>query len=299
MGAFYAVSSDTKVVRALNSATSQFITCAASAVTAGKWSCDANVLDSGTVTLTIQDSTTGTAPTSSAAVSLTVTGAGYTGTAAFDKTSYAPGALALLTLTAKDYAGAAINGSTATTWTSMSWKGQTPGVFAPATLASDLAGGTMNASLITYLAANSFVSGIDTVVAYMPTTVGTYTLTGKTAGATTASDIVTFTIVDPNAATIAAAKDASDAATDAALEATDAAYAATDAANIAAEAADAATAAAEAATEAANAAKESADAATAAVEELATSVAKLMAALQAQITTLAKVVAKIAVKVKA
>lgn len=298
MGAFYAVSSDTKVVRALNSATSQFITCAASATTAGKWSCDANVIDSGVVTLTIQDSTTGTAPTSAAAVSLTVTGAGYTGTAAFDKTSYAPGERALLTLTAKDYAGKAIIGSTATTWTSLAWKTLTPGAFTVPTLAADTDGGTFT-SLTAYLVANSFNGGIDTVVAYMPTTVGTYTLTGKTGGATTASDIVTFTIVDPNAASIAAAKDASDAATDAALEATDAAYAATDAANIAAEAADAATAAAEAATDAANAAKESADAATAAVEELATSVAKLMAALQAQITTLAKVVAKIAVKVKA
>ncbi|MBU6243271.1 MAG: hypothetical protein KGP06_04340, partial [Acidobacteria bacterium] len=184
---------------------------------------------------------------------------------------------------------------------SLAWKTLTPGAFTVPTLASDSAGGTFT-SLTAYLdntTANSFNGGIDTVVAYMPTTVGTYTLTGKTAGATTASDIVTFTIVDPNAATIAAAKDASDAATDAALEATDAAYAATDAANIAAEAADAATAAAEAATDAANAAKDSADAATAAVEELATSVAKLMAALQAQITTLAKVVAKIAVKVKA
>ena len=59
----------------------------------------------------------------------------------------------------------------------------------------------------------------------------------------------------------------------------DAANAATDAANLAAEAADAATVAAE--------------------EALATEVATLMAALKAQITTLANTVAKIAKKVKA
>ena len=71
---------------------------------------------------------------------------------------------------------------------------------------------------------------------------------------------------------------AAEAASDAAAEAIDAANAATDAANLAAEAADAATAA---------------------VEELATQVATLMAALKAQITTLANTVAKIAKKVKA
>ena len=57
--------------------------------------------------------------------------------------------------------------------------------------------------------------------------------------------------------------------------------------------------AANAATDAANLAAEAADAATAAVEALATEVATLMAALKAQITTLANTVAKIAKKVKA
>ena len=89
-----------------------------------------------------------------------------------------------------------------------------------------------------------------------------------------------------------AAVDAANAASDAAAEAIDAANAATDAANLAAEAADAATVAAEEA-------RDAADAATAAVEELAQQVATLMAALKAQITTLANTVAKIAKKVKA
>ena len=82
------------------------------------------------------------------------------------------------------------------------------------------------------------------------------------------------------------------AAADAAAEAIDAANAATDAANLAAEAADAATVAAAEA-------RDAADAATAAVEELAQQVATLMAALKAQITTLANTVAKIAKKVRA
>jgi hypothetical protein len=163
-----------------------------------------------------------------------------------------------------------------------------------------IGGSTSNLTFVT--SGSTYFGGLETMVVYMPNTSGDVVISGYTSWESTTVNTpvsLTMKVVDPNAATIAAAKDASDAATDAALEATDAAYAATDAANIAAEAADAATAAAEAATEAANAAKESADAATAAVEELATSVAKLMAALQAQITTLAKVVAKIAVKVKA
>jgi len=114
--------------------------------------------------------------------------------------------------------------------------------------------------------------------------VGTTAATGFPAGVATASATVTG---GANAAAAAA-----DAAADAAAEAIDAANAATDAANLAAEAADAATVAAEEA-------RDAADAATPAVEELATQVATLMAALKAQITTLANTVAKIAKKVKA
>lgn len=256
--------------------------------------CDITITDSGTVSIQIGDSyTVATSVAVSAAVSLKVAGGAWTGTLAYDKSTYAPGEKAIITLTAKDYTGVdVVNGahtlfaapSTGSYWGTMVPTFSSAGAFT---------------SVEALLAATTFVSGVDTAVVYMPTVAGTYTWSATTNGVDKKAVTASFTVVDPTATAIAAAKDASDAATDAALEATDAAYAATDAANIAAEAADAATAAAEAATEAANAAKESADAATAAVEELATSVAKLMAALQAQITTLAKVVAKIAVKVKA
>jgi hypothetical protein len=145
------------------------------------------------------------------------------------------------------------------------------------------------------LAGSSFIAGVETYVVFMPTVSGDLTLTGFTTDGTndTATAVnVKVSVVDPNAALIAASQAAADAATDAANEAIDAANAATDAANIAAEAADAATVAAEEA-------RDAADAATAAVEELATQVATLMAALSAQVKTLANTVAKIAKKVKA
>jgi len=95
------------------------------------------------------------------------------------------------------------------------------------------------------------------------------------AGAPVGSFVVTLTV---DAAT--------ENAYDAALEAIDAATAAEEAAFEAIAAADAATLAAEEA-------KAAADAATTAIEELSSQVATLMAALQAQITTLANTVAKI------
>ena len=292
----YLFSSDTYVV-------SNYGRCSSTSITAATsyYACNLTVRDSGTVTLTVGDSTTIAKSVKTTTLSITVTGSAYTGTAAFDKTSYNIGAPALLTLTVKDASGRIPANGVSAPWTSMSWKGAAPTFSTDSS--ANAAGGSFTALTDYLTSGTSYFNGTDTAMVFMPTTAGTYTLQGKIAGATALADILIFTVVDPaataQAAATAAAKDASDAATDAALEATDAAYAATDAANIAAEAADAATAAAEAATEAANAAKESADAATAAVEELATSVAKLMAALQAQITTLAKVVAKIAVKVKA
>jgi len=110
-----------------------------------------------------------------------------------------------------------------------------------------------------------------------------------------AADAATTAAQDAAAAAEAAgemAVAAAEAAGAIAQDALDAANAATDAALSAAEAADAATAAA-------TDAKESADAATAAVAELATKVAAYMASLNAKITTLSNLVAKIAKKVKA
>lgn len=293
-GGVFVLVSDTTVVGPAYTAVTRGATAAygSSACTyntsTSNWLCNITITDSGTVSIQIGDSyTAATSVAVSAAVSLKVAGGGFTGTLAFDKSAYAPGEKAIITLTAKDYAGVNVVNGAHTLFAAPTASGQYWGTLTPT-----FGSGSAFTSVSDYLAATTFVDGVDTAIVYMPSVAGTYTWSATTNGVDKKAVTTSFTVVDPNAAVIAAAKDAADAATDAALEATDAAYAATDAANIAAEAADAATAAAEAA-------KESADAATAAVEELATSVAKLMAALQAQITTLAKVVAKIAVKVKA
>ena len=306
----YAISSDTSIVAAGEvSATNTFatntarrnaaLTCSYDSVTA-YWYCQGRVFDTGTVTLTIVDSRTITANgnsttdttaavNKSAAFSVTFAGDANTGTIAFDKTAYTVNEKATLTLTAKDGVGRTVaDGSYTGLFTSLSWKGGAPTFVNDAS--ANAAGGRFT-DLVTYLGTTgpSFVGGTDTAMVFMPTTAGTYTLVGKTGTATTPTDLLTITVTDPaQAATLAAAE----AATDAAAEAIDAANAATDAANLAAEAADAATVAAEEA-------RDAADAATAAVEELATQVATLMAALKAQITTLANTVAKIAKKVKA
>jgi len=286
-GAFYAISSDTSILTALNSRTSPALACTYSTADAA-WACSGNVFDSGTVTLTVVDSRTLTAGgkiltattdavSKSTALSITVAGVGYTGTVAFDKTTYAVGERAILTMTSKDSGGRNVANGTSNPFANVNWTSAAPSAFT-ADNSTSAAGGTFT-DVKTYITGtNTFVSGTDTAMVYMPTTAGTYTLVGTTGNQTTPVTILTFTVTD-------ATKDAADAATDAALEATDAAYAAQDAAQLAAEAADAATAAAEAAT--------------AAVEDLATQVASLFADLQKQITTLANVVAKIAKKVKA
>jgi len=297
-GTVYLYSSDTKVAGS-TSASAAYQSCTIGST--GVAACAFTVSDTGTATLTIRDSTTVALSTwVSTGWEVTVTGdVAKTLTATFDKASYAPGDRAVLTITANDSAGRGVATGTSLTFSQV--VGSSTLNYVTTTGIRGTASTMTDTNFTSYRD-----TGVETRVITMPSYAGAFTYTIKYSQFTTATTgspivevIASSAVVDPNAAAIAAAKDASDAATDAALEATDAAYAATDAANIAAEAADAATAAAEAATEAANAAKESADAATAAVEELATSVAKLMAALQAQITTLAKVVAKIAVKVKA
>jgi len=316
---YYLVVADTTVVgpaftpsNQAGGATTAYSACAYSTVRA-KWVCQIPTTDSGTVTsMYVADSlTAATAVKKSAALSATVVGAAYKGTVALDKTSYNVGEAAVLTLTSKDYLGnSAIDGTTSP-FTGLYWSSAAPGVFT-ANSSANATGGTFTA-IVGYIDGTdstnkaTYVNGVDTALVYMPTTAGTFTLFGKTAGATTASQILTFTVTDPvqdaqskaiaaaQAAAVAqaaAAQAAADAATDAALQAIDAANAATDAANLAAEAADAATVAAEEA-------KDAADAATAAVEALATQVATLMAALQAQVRSLANTVAKIAKKVKA
>ncbi|NDA80699.1 MAG: hypothetical protein EBX92_06160, partial [Actinobacteria bacterium] len=313
---YWLVVADTKVVggTAVNavSSTAAYTQCAYNA-TRAKYVCNVPVVDSGTATVYIADSlTVGTALKTSQALTITVAGPAYKGTVKFDKTSYNVGEAATLTLTSKDYGDRdAINGTTSP-FSGLYWVGQALSTTAFTKNGSSNASGGTFTDIAGYIDGSgtdkaTYVNGVDTALVYMPTTAGTFTLFGKTAGAATASQILTFTVTDPvqdaqtaaiaaaqkaAVAQAAAAQAAADAATDAALQAIDAANAATDAANLAAEAADAATVAAQEA-------KDAADAATAAVESLATQVATLMAALQAQITSLANVVAKIAKKVKA
>ena len=292
-GGFFLTVADTGVVGGTQVGTTLagYTTCGY--VTAlSKWTCDLTLNDSGTATVYISDSyTQGSAVVNSSALTITVAGTGYTGTAAFDKTTYNVGEKAILTVTSKDSGGRNVANGDSSPWAATVRWATNSATFVAAT-ASDAAGGTFTdiVSFLNSTSANTFVSGVDTAVVFMPTVAGTYTLHAKPMGGlSTAAEavVLTFTVQDPaQAATLAAAE----AATDAAAEAIDAANAATDAANLSAEAADAATVAAEEA-------RDAADAATAAVEELATAVATLMAALKAQVTTLANTVAKIAKKV--
>jgi len=265
----YLTASDTKIINLSN-------TKCTFTVAGGYVSCTLTLADSGTTTITVRDSATVASSAFSVTTgTLTVAGAAYKGSITTDKSSYAPGEAMKFTMTSKDVYDRAVADGSGNPFGTVWFQGATP------TFGDD---GSANATgghftgLHTYINdGGSFVSGSDTMMAFAPTTGGTYILKGTLNGVADQT-LLTFIVADQT-------KDAADAATDAALEATDAAYAAQDAAQLAAEAADAATAAAEAAT--------------AAVEDLATQVASLFADLQKQITTLANVVAKIAKKVKA
>jgi hypothetical protein len=121
-------------------------------------------------------------------------------------------------------------------------------------------------------------AGVATYIFYAPAA-GTVTFTATEGSATDSTTKGTIT------GSVTVSNPGLDAATDAAIEAFDAANAATDAALSAAEAADLAT----------QAAQEASDA----VAALSETVTQLIAGLQAQIKSLAAVVAKIAKKVKA
>ncbi len=297
---FYLHSSDTTVVRGKQSATLGYGECTApSSVadqTAGKWSCDMFVIDSGTVTLTVTDSMTiASSLYKSNEISVTVAGAAYKGTVSFAKTAVQAGENVLMTITCVDRAGRACGQPTtsAVGYSTLFNSGgtQTKQFIGGATTGSSVSTGTATFTTVYDWAAGSvFMGGTETALVTMPLTTGDVVI-DLTTGGTDRLVVPTVTLNVTNAA-VTAATTAADAATDAASEAIDAANAATDAANLAAEAADAATVAAEEA-------RDAADAATAAVEELATQVATLMAALSAQVKTLANTVAKIAKKVKA
>jgi len=242
---------------------------------------DASLDTDGTI------ATTDAAVTSSAASVRVSTGSASSVKIAFDKSTYNPGDLAIITIAVLDENGDAMPA------------GAISNVFAatPTTNVALSSGGNFSSNISTTVTlagntdattdtANPTIAGAQTFLAYMPIASGTVTLSGTgstglaAAGriAYSASATVKNTSVD---AAVSAASDAVDAAN----EATDAANAATDAANAAAEAADAATAAAQDAQ--------------AAVAALASQVAELMADLKAQITALTNLVIKIQKKVKA
>jgi len=251
----------------------------------------------GVATATFKGKTTGTATITatsggkSATSSYTVL-AGGARTVALDATtaSMAPGESKRVTATVKDSYGNVIEDQSLTV-TYVGTAGRVASVNGVSA-----ATGTSNASgqVVVEIASDSAGTGTLTV-SFTGGSTATTTNGNGTARPTRVASVTSAITISGNSAAVTAsnaATAAAEAATDAAAEAIDAANAATDAANLAAEAADAATVAAEEA-------RDAADAATAAVEELAQQVATLMAALKAQITTLANTVAKIAKKVKA
>jgi len=188
----------------------------------------------------------------------------------FDKASYLPGELAVITVKPVDAAGLILAPDTYTVFA-------TGGIVAPVAL------GANSATITGTTTAADGVGTVDGVVTYkiyMPAYTGTFVFKYKTGTfATTAKSAVAKTIsVDVTTPDQGAAAAAAEEATAAANDATDAALSA-------AEAAEAATAMAQEAVDA--------------VAELSAQVTKLISALRAQITTLTNLVVKIQKKVKA
>ena len=241
---------------------------------------DLTGLKAGTANITVGTKASAAATTGieAAAVSVRV-GGGATALddvkVAFDKTSYLPGELAIITVTPVDVAGLVLAPDTYTVFA-------TGGIVAPVAFA-----GSASAVITGTTSQDGGVSGagtgadsVATYKVYMPSYQGTFVFKYTTGTmATPAKSAV--------ARTISVSVGASDggAAAAAAEEATAAANDATDAALSAAEAAEAATAIAQEAVDA--------------VAELSASVTKLISALRAQITTLTNLVVKIQKKVKA
>jgi hypothetical protein len=228
------------------------------------------------ITITTNSSAAGTTGVTAAPVAIRVGSTTIDDVkVAFDKTSYLPGELAVITVTPVDKDGLVLSSSD--TYTVFA----TGGIVAPVALPAASAtitgveahdGGVAGAGL-----------GADSIASYkvyMPAYQGTFVFKYTTGTmATTAKSAVARTVsVDVVAADGGAAAAAAEEATAAANDATDAALSA-------AEAAEAATAMAQEAVDA--------------VAELSASVTKLISALRAQITTLTNLVVKIQKKVKA
>jgi hypothetical protein len=273
---FYEISDKTTVIAgayALNAATYN--------TTEGGFVIPVTAVAAGTANITITTNSAATVTTgvTAAAVALRVGGTTLDDVkVAFDKTSYLPGELAIITVTPVDKDGLVLSSTrTADTYTVFA----TGGIVAPVALGTGSNtitgtaahdGGVAGAGLGT--------DGVATYKIYMPAYQGTFVFkyTTGTMATTAKSDVARTVSVDVIAADGGAAAAAAEEATAAANDATDAALSA-------AEAAEAATAMAQEAVDA--------------VAELSAEVTKLISALRAQITTLTNLVVKIQKKVKA
>jgi hypothetical protein len=185
---------------------------------------------------------------------------------AIDKSAYAPGEKATLTVTLKDADGNVVP------------SGDYTGIFKTGGIAPSY---LLTGDTTTALGLLGAVDGVKTYTLYMPNTEGSVDFKWTT-GSTTAGALAGLALANQGVAgiiTVEVSSTGSAAALDAANEATDAANAATDAALAAADAADAATAAAEDAS--------------AAVATLAKSVNTALGNLKKQITALTALVNKL------
>jgi len=223
---------------------------------------------SATVTVELYNSTTSAWDVLAKPLTFSVGGAISKITAAFDNTSYNPGAPVVLTYTATDSASNKAYDQDAASLTS--------GAFLSSLTSSVYLGAALTSPA-------SLINGVTTYKGYAPAIEGDFKVSGTDAASTAAEAVSASATVGASAAS-----QASQAAIDAANNATDAANAAYDAANNAMDSADAAQQSAQDASD--NAAQ-----ALAAVTALSNTVAKLVS----QIAAIAAVVAKIQKKIGA
>jgi len=201
-----------------------------------------------------------------------------------DKSVYAPGSYAYVTVKPVDKDGKTLAPGTYTVFATGGISGSLPFDTVTGNIASTSFVGAVKAGTATAADPIVALAGEYVYKIKLPTYSGNLTLSWTTAAASNFPGNIANGGV-AGSVTVALSDPGSQAAVDAAAEATDAANAATDAALAAADAADAATAAAQDASDA--------------VAALSASVSKLVAALKAQITTLTNLVIKIQKKVKA
>ncbi len=229
-------------------------------------------MKAGTTTLVVGSGSSAAATTNIKATAVSVRVGGGSAELAdvkvtTDKSSYAPGEIATITITPVDAAGLALADDTYTVFA-------TGGITSSYTLGGasvTISGTTTQDGAV---AGTGTKSGSATYKVYMPSVEGDvkFSWTTGTLAASTANSAVAGSV------TVSVSSPSTSAAIDAANEAAQAASDATDAALAAADAADAATAAAQDAVDA--------------VAALSAQVNKLIAALKAQITTLTNLVIK-------